>query len=76
MATAVHNEAPHIDGDEQLLTLDETRPYTGHKSSWTWEAVKYGEFPRPIHVGRSARWLRSEVLAWQRQQIERSRGAA
>ena len=44
--------------------------------SWHWDQVKKGLFPPPIHIGRSARWLRSEILDWQRQQIERNREAA
>lgn len=63
-----------VKGDE-LLALRQTHPLSGHGSSWTWEAVKRGEFPAPIHIGKSARWLRSEVVAWQREQIELSRGA-
>ena len=73
MSTGTH---PHERAEEALLRLAETHSYSGHGPSWTWEAVKRGEFPAPIHVGKSARWLRSEVVAWQRQQIVRSRGAA
>lgn len=57
--------------DEAFLTLEQTHPYSGHGDTWTWDAVKRGDFPAPIHIGRSARWLRSAVLEWQRQQIER-----
>lgn len=64
-----------LEADEALLRLAETRFYSGHGPSWTWNEVKEGRFPKPIHIGKSARWLRSELLAWQRKQIERSRGA-
>ena len=64
-----------LDADEALLRLAETRFYSGHGPSWTWDAVKRGDFPAPIHIGKSARWLRSECRTWQRKQIERSRGA-
>ena len=30
-------------------------------------------FPRPIHVGRSARWPSTEVQAWIEREIERNR---
>ncbi|WP_423779275.1 helix-turn-helix transcriptional regulator [Escherichia coli] len=33
-------------------------------------------FPKPIKLGRSSRWYKSEVEQWMQQRIEESRGAA
>ncbi|MBZ4276300.1 AlpA family phage regulatory protein, partial [Mycobacterium tuberculosis] len=37
--------------------------------------IQDGEFPKPIKLGRSSRWLRSEVEAWMQARIEDSRTA-
>ena len=76
MAAATQQEAAQSDADEQFLSLKQTHVYSGHGPSWTWDSVRRGDFPAPIHIGKSARWLRSEVLAWQKSKIQRSRGAA
>ncbi|HCC3327886.1 TPA: AlpA family phage regulatory protein [Salmonella enterica] len=34
-----------------------------------------GLFPKPIKLGRSSRWRRSEVETWMQQRIADSRGA-
>jgi prophage regulatory protein len=37
----------------------------GLKSTWLNEAVKAGNFPKPIRLGsRSVGWRRSEIEAW------------
>lgn len=58
-----------------FLTIRQVCERVGHRKSWVWAAVKSG-FPAPIHIGTSARWISSEIDAWQRAQIERSRKAA
>ena len=58
--------------DEQFLPITDLRPYTGHGNSWTWDQVKKGLFPPLSHIGRSARWLRSQVVKWQAEQIRRN----
>ncbi|HAM9238209.1 TPA: AlpA family phage regulatory protein, partial [Salmonella enterica] len=35
--------------------------------------IKDGEFPKPIKLGRSSRWLRSEVETWFQKRIDESR---
>ncbi|HGT3976467.1 TPA: helix-turn-helix transcriptional regulator, partial [Escherichia coli] len=38
--------------------------------------ISEGHFPKPIKLGRSSRWYRSEVEQWMQQRIEASRGVA
>ena len=47
---------------------------TGLTDKWFYKLIKDGEFPKPIKLGRSSRWLESEVEAWLQQRIAQSRG--
>ncbi|MCU6396690.1 helix-turn-helix transcriptional regulator, partial [Enterobacter quasiroggenkampii] len=40
---------------------------------WFYKLIQDGEFPKPIKLGRSSRWLESEVEAWLQQRIAQSR---
>lgn len=46
---------------------------TGLTDKWFYKLIKDGEFPKPIKLGRSSRWLESEVEAWLQQRIAKSR---
>ncbi|WP_336213698.1 helix-turn-helix transcriptional regulator [Enterobacter sp. P82] len=46
---------------------------TGLKDKWFYKLISLGEFPKPIKLGRSSRWLQSEVKAWLQQRIAQSR---
>ncbi|MGQ5761980.1 helix-turn-helix transcriptional regulator [Serratia sp. IR-2025] len=35
--------------------------------------IQLGEFPKPIKLGHSSRWLQSEVETWVQQRIAQSR---
>lgn len=43
---------------------------TGLTDKWFYKLIKDGEFPKPIKLGRSSRWLQSEVEAWLQERIE------
>ncbi|KFC06271.1 hypothetical protein GTGU_02792 [Trabulsiella guamensis ATCC 49490] len=47
---------------------------TGLTDKWFYKLISLGEFPKPIKLGRSSRWLESEVEAWLQQRITASRG--
>ncbi|QIX94782.1 AlpA family transcriptional regulator [Cedecea sp. FDAARGOS_727] len=47
---------------------------TGLTDKWFYKLIQLGEFPKPIKLGRSSRWLESEVEAWLQQRITDSRG--
>ena len=40
---------------------------------WIYKLIKDGSFPRPIKLGRSSRWLKSEVENWLQERINQSR---
>ncbi|WP_213239775.1 helix-turn-helix transcriptional regulator [Citrobacter braakii] len=46
---------------------------TGLTDKWFYKLIQDGEFPKPIKLGRSSRWLESEVEAWLQQRIAKSR---
>lgn len=46
---------------------------TGLTDKWFYKLISLGEFPKPIKLGRSSRWLESEVEAWLQQRIAKSR---
>ncbi|CAM6882721.1 MULTISPECIES: helix-turn-helix transcriptional regulator [Enterobacteriaceae] len=46
---------------------------TGLTDKWFYKLISSGEFPKPIKLGRSSRWLESEVEAWLQQRIAQSR---
>ncbi|MDU9127597.1 helix-turn-helix transcriptional regulator [Klebsiella aerogenes] len=46
---------------------------TGLTDKWFYKLIKDGAFPKPIKLGRSSRWLQSEVEAWLQQRIAQSR---
>ena len=46
---------------------------TGLTDKWFYKLIQLGEFPKPIKLGRSSRWLESEVEAWREQRIAKSR---
>ncbi|HAH9740946.1 TPA: AlpA family transcriptional regulator [Escherichia coli] len=46
---------------------------TGLTDKWFYKLIQLGEFPKPIKLGRSSRWLESEVEAWLQQRITDSR---
>ena len=46
---------------------------TGLTDKWFYKLISLGEFPKPIKLGRSSRWLESEVEAWLQKRIAQSR---
>ncbi len=47
--------------------------FTQLTDKWFYKLIQLGEFPKPIKLGRSSRWLQSEVEAWVLQRITDSR---
>ena len=40
---------------------------------WIYKLIKDGVFLKPIKLGRSSRWLKSEVENWLQERIDQSR---
>ena len=47
--------------------------FTGCSDKWFYKLIQEGQFPKPIKLGRSSRWLKSEVEDWVQQRISSSR---
>lgn len=61
-----------LQSPERLLTLARVQEDTGFKSSYLYELIKTGKFPKPVKIGTASRWRESEVQQWIHSQIEGS----
>lgn len=49
---------------DRLLRAREVAGVLGIGLRTLWRLVSCGTLPRPIYIGRCARWLQSEIDAW------------
>ncbi len=59
--------------NDQLVDIKFISQLTGLTDKWFYKLIKEGEFPKPIKLGRSSRWLKSEVEMWLQARILESR---
>lgn len=59
--------------NDQLVDMEFICVFTGLSNKWFYKLISQGKFPKPIKLGRSSRWLKSEVQAWLEVQIRASR---
>ncbi|MEQ5031027.1 AlpA family transcriptional regulator [Morganella morganii] len=59
--------------DDQLVDMRFITKLTGVTDKWFYKLIKDGQFPKPIKLGRSSRWKKSEVELWLQQRIADSR---
>ena len=59
--------------DDWVVELTFSAHLSGRAEKWVYKVVKDGAFPAPIKLGRSSRWLKSEVEAWLQARIAQSR---
>ncbi|MBL5945900.1 AlpA family transcriptional regulator [Enterobacter asburiae] len=71
--TKMHTTADLL--NDKLVDMVFITVFTGLSDKWFYKLIQDGLFPKPIKMGRSSRWLRSEVEAWVQQRIADSRGA-
>ncbi|EBO0021238.1 AlpA family transcriptional regulator [Salmonella enterica] len=62
--------------DDPLIDMAFITTCTGMTDKWFYKLIGDGLFPKPIKLGRSSRWRRSEVESWMRERIVYSRGGA
>ncbi|BAG75807.1 conserved hypothetical protein [Escherichia coli SE11] len=60
--------------DNQLVDMRFITKLTGLTDKWFYKLIKDELFPKPIKLGRSSRWKKSEVELWLQQRIADSRG--
>ena len=59
--------------DDQFVDMKFITHLTGLSDKWFYKLIQDGEFPKPIKLGRSSRWLKSEVENWLQVRIADSR---
>ncbi len=60
--------------NDQFVDMKFITGLTGLTDKWFYKQIQDGNFPKPIKLGRSSRWLKSEVESWLNVQVEKSRG--
>lgn len=60
----------------RLLPLAEVENRVGLRKTAIYDRIARGEFPRPVMLGTTARWVESEVEAWIAALIEQRGQAA
>ncbi|CQH63882.1 helix-turn-helix transcriptional regulator [Yersinia bercovieri] len=58
---------------DQLVDMSFITTYTKMTDKWFYKLISDGSFPKPIKMGRSSRWLKSEVESWLNERIAQSR---
>lgn len=64
-----------LSAEDPLIDMAFITTYTGMTDKWFYQLISDGKFPKPIKLGRSSRWYKSDVESWMRQRIADSRGA-
>ncbi|MFM0961231.1 AlpA family transcriptional regulator [Yersinia enterocolitica] len=59
--------------EDQFVNMAFITQLTGLTDKWFYKLISDGTFPKPIKLGRSSRWLKSEVEAWLQERITQSR---
>lgn len=50
--------------EDRLLDLHEVKAFTGLCKATIYQHVHDGRLPKPIKLGKSTRWVESELMAW------------
>lgn len=62
--------------NDQLVDMIFITTFTGLTDKWFYKLIQTDSFPKPIKLGRSSRWLKSEVEQWVQERIQHSRPQA
>ncbi|CCQ42327.1 putative phage protein [Yersinia enterocolitica (type O:5) str. YE53/03] len=58
---------------DKMVDMAFITEFTGCSDKWFYKLIQEGLFPKPIKLGRSSRWLKSEVEEWVQKRIAESR---
>lgn len=58
--------------DEPLVDMKFITQFTGLTDKWFYKQIQEGKFPKPIKLGRSSRWQKSQVEAWLQARMDES----
>ncbi|MDS0786832.1 AlpA family transcriptional regulator [Proteus vulgaris] len=73
MTNATTTSVPTSLLTDQFIDMKFITKLTGLTDKWFYKLIQDGEFPKPIKLGRSSRWLKSEVELWLSARIKESR---
>ncbi|HHW8766273.1 TPA: helix-turn-helix transcriptional regulator [Salmonella enterica] len=59
--------------DDKMVDMKFITEFTGLTDKWFYKLISEGKFPEPIKLGRSSRWMQSEVEKWVQERIDVSR---
>lgn len=60
--------------NDKMVDMKFITEFTGLTDKWFYKLISEGQFPKPVKLGRSSRWLQSEVEEWVQERINQSRG--
>ena len=60
--------------NDKMVDMKFITKFTGLTDKWFYKLIQDGNFPKPIKLGRSSRWMQSEVENWVDERINCSRG--
>lgn len=52
-----------------IISLKEVMKITGRRTTFIYDRIKKGEFPRQVKMGSRSGWIESEVVEWVEQRI-------
>lgn len=58
---------------DKMVDMAFITEFSGCSDKWFYKLIQDGLFPKPIKLGRSSRWLKSEVEDWVLERIAASR---
>ena len=70
------SKSSHPSFPPALLAFEPLSHYVGFGRSRIYQLIGAGEFPPPVKVGKSSRWVKVEIDAWIGQQAAQRVGAA
>ena len=48
----------------RYITIKDVCSRIGFSRSWVYNKLSTDKFPKPLHIGCSARWLESDINQW------------
>ncbi|MDV2862128.1 AlpA family transcriptional regulator [Phytobacter ursingii] len=59
--------------NDKMVDMKFITEFTGLTDKWFYKMISEGQFPKPIKLGRSSRWMQHEVENWLQKRIDQSR---
>ena len=59
--------------NDKMVDMKFITEFTGLTDKWFYKLIQDGEVPKPIKLGRSSRWMQSEIELWVQNRVMESR---